>query len=127
MPRPNEDRDVRIVAERDAGETLQSIGERYGITRERVRQICASYAERGDAMWSAANMAARRLGVDSNSATRAYRVMTGEHTIPRRYGSDELVTMRFEDIPPERWHEIPNCGDKALAVIGEVVASAMPE
>jgi DNA-directed RNA polymerase sigma subunit (sigma70/sigma32) len=34
-------RNLEIFAARDAGETLASIGKRYGITFERVRQICA--------------------------------------------------------------------------------------
>lgn len=34
------DRDAAIAARRRSGETLQSIGDEYGLTRERVRQIC---------------------------------------------------------------------------------------
>ena len=34
-------RRVRIIALRAKGETLEAIGKRFGITRERVRQILA--------------------------------------------------------------------------------------
>ena len=35
----NETRDAEIIRLRDNGLTLQEIGDRYGLTRERVRQI----------------------------------------------------------------------------------------
>ena len=38
------ERNQQIVGERIAGNTLESIGSKYGITRERVRQIIGQYA-----------------------------------------------------------------------------------
>jgi hypothetical protein len=35
------ERDADIRARRAAGETLAAIGARYGLTRERIRQVCA--------------------------------------------------------------------------------------
>ena len=122
MPRVNEKRDADIVRARAEGDTLSVIGERYGITRERVRQILAEYGERDNELWTRLDAIAREAGFDSNSATRAYRVMTGTHLMRvGRLDSDEYAMVPFVEIPPERWHEIPNCGDKALAVIGEAV------
>jgi len=42
VPDPTMDRNDAIVAAREYGETLEVIGDRYGITRERVRQIVAA-------------------------------------------------------------------------------------
>lgn len=39
MTSQHPDRDARMAAEYAAGDTLQAIGDRYGVTRERVRQI----------------------------------------------------------------------------------------
>jgi hypothetical protein len=40
-PRSNTNRDKQIAAAVARGETFEAIGNRYGITRERVRQIAA--------------------------------------------------------------------------------------
>lgn len=42
------DRQLKIVEEYRAGDTLEIIGQRQGITRERVRQIVARYEEEND-------------------------------------------------------------------------------
>lgn len=36
---PTKDRNIEIYKARENGETLDSIGKRYGISKERVRQI----------------------------------------------------------------------------------------
>jgi hypothetical protein len=46
-PRPNEQRNETIVARRWQGDTLGAIGKDYGITRERVRQLCNAHGGPG--------------------------------------------------------------------------------
>ena len=45
--KPWEERYWSIVRERERGHTLARIGERYGISRERVRQIVAKAKRKG--------------------------------------------------------------------------------
>lgn len=59
-------RSAAIVAARESGRTLKSIGDEYGITRERIRQICVRgtvWREREE-LWPACS-------------TRLVRVLTG--------------------------------------------------
>lgn len=59
-----------------AGETLQQIGARYGITRERVRQILAKRGVAADAGGSCVRSAARiRLLTERRAAARSARCL----------------------------------------------------
>jgi DNA-directed RNA polymerase sigma subunit (sigma70/sigma32) len=44
MDYPTAERNRQIVADRESGMTLREIGEKYGLSQERVRQITQNYA-----------------------------------------------------------------------------------
>ena len=43
------ERDKQIIHDRESGMTLAEIGKKYGLTKERVRQICKKTEVSGDA------------------------------------------------------------------------------
>lgn len=58
--KPLDERDWDIINSTNAGETLDSIGKRYGITRERVRQLVIRFRNRGYIKEPAMNVRARK-------------------------------------------------------------------
>lgn len=69
MPHPNckLDRNLKIIEKAKAGLTLEQIGEQYGVTRERIRQIC------------------QRSGIDRNQrGAQIRKLATQQHRISRR-------------------------------------------
>lgn len=118
------ERNARIARARNADVTLKAIASRYGISYERVRQICVEQSvnevEEDTELWHVLREAAIRLGVTPRAVTRAYRVATGTHALRvGRYDSGEYVQVPFCEIPPSRWHEIPSCGGRTLAILSE--------
>jgi hypothetical protein len=74
QPSPQPERDQKMVAMYRQGLTLEKIGQSFGVTRERVRQILASHGVQrihgGAAKRAEANQAVRKLRLDVNSLKR---------------------------------------------------------
>jgi hypothetical protein len=75
-------RNEKMKAMRDSGMTLQSIGDRYGISRERVRQLTADFTAEEDRVLRAAwrtreprNTIALKLGRDPSSIKARVRIL----------------------------------------------------
>jgi len=113
-------RNNEIVADRNAGMTLAELSEKYGISRERARQICKLMEMRqereDDELWQRLEDAARRIGCES-VVMRTYNV------VKRGMRISCYERIPFEEVPRDRWHELRNCGEKSL----ELLYEAFPE
>lgn len=68
------DRTERMVSLYVSGQTLQQIGDEYGLTRERVRQLIRPYIARDCGGSSARKMVAIRASAEKNKQVKADRI-----------------------------------------------------
>lgn len=113
-------RNNEMMSDREAGMTLSELSEKYGVSRERVRQICRhvelTREREDDELWQRLEEAARRIGRES-VVMRTYNIVKRG----MRISLNERIP--FEEVPRERWHELRNCGEKSL----ELLYEAFPE
>ncbi len=112
-------RNNEIMNDREAGMTLMEISHKYGISCERVRQICRhmelTREREDDELWQRLEEAAGRIGCES--------VVMRTYNIVKRGMISRRERIPFDEIPRERWHELRNCGKKSL----ELLYEAFPE
>ena len=113
-------RNNEIMSDREDGMTLAELSDKYGISRERVRQICKhmemKHEREDEELWQRLEDAAKRIGCES-VVMRTYNIVKRGMRISR------YECMPFEEVPRDRWHELRNCGKKSL----ELLYEAFPE
>ena len=109
-----------IMRDRDGGMTLMQLSHKYGVSCERIRQICKREERRrlmrDEELWQRLESAAERIGCES-VVMRTYNIVKRGMRVSR------YECIPFEEIPRERWHELRNCGKKSL----ELLYEAFPE
>ena len=102
-------RDIR--QEREAGKTLNELSAKYGITKERVRQICLKQLqEPDDDIW----FRMKKVAIDNGYESVLVRTY---HIVKRGLYVGLGAWIPFEKLPRERWHELRNCGKKCLELL----------
>ena len=83
---PTRNQEIVLMFKSGTEVTLQQIGDKYGITRERVRQILRdNNVSGGDNMKSRMDEKNRRL-LEKRAAIMEARALRQAHGTPRRYG-----------------------------------------
>lgn len=103
------DRNAEILARRKRGETLQSIGQSYGVSRERIRQIVEAEKVRQERINGFVLSTRMR-----NVITRATRAQLPNATLKER------LTLFVSKYSIEAMKDVPNCGAKTVAEIQRI-------
>lgn len=114
----NKQRDKEIYEARQKGETYTSIGRRYGISTERVRQICvkAEYNIKhkehlnSDPLWHAC----LRVALCRDAASKVYNIL-------RRNGFTSIEELKSTNLSDDDINNIRNVGPKIATFIRNII------
>ena len=124
-------RNDAIKSDRSNGMSLSEIAEKWGISVERVRQICTalerSESMKNDSLWQRLMNAAESIGgYDESMVARTYNIVKRGKSVLVKSENGKVVGIEhtpFKEVPREKWHELRNCGKKTLKLLYE----AFPE